>query len=273
MVDTDQSPVSRVVIPVAGYGTRLLPLTRSVPKELLPLGRKPVLQHVIDELAVAGVSDYVLVTCDRKASIREYFEHESSPHKPLFVNQLQQRGLGDAVLCARDLAGNAPFFIALGDAVIHEAETSETLCQRMHRLFNAVDADAAIAFHQVPRESVSRYGVADVLEHATEHFTLRALVEKPAPEQAPSLYAIAARYLCKPALFDELARTGVGSGGEIQLTDALQGLINDGAKVIGVPLSAGEKRYDIGNVKSYYSAVFDIVLRDDDLRELLSKTV
>lgn len=257
--------VTRAVIPVAGFGTRLLPLTRSVPKELLPLGRIPVLHHVMDELALLGVSDYTLVTCARKAAIRDYFEHADSEFNPSYVEQREQLGLGHAVLCARHRIGDNPFFIALGDAVIHHDDMTETLCQRMQRIFVAQQADAVIAFHQVPLDQVSRYGVADVAETSDEHFTLRALVEKPEPAHAPSRYAIAARYLCRPGLFAELVNTTAGSGGEIQLTDALQSWIRHGAKVIGVPLKPNEKRYDIGNFSSYYTAVQEFIARDAEL--------
>lgn len=249
--------MNSAVIPVAGFGTRLLPLTRSVPKELLPLGHVPVLQHVIDELKQVDVDDFTLITCERKSAIRAYFDHADSDCHPRFIDQPQQLGLGHAVLCAAEAVPSAPFFIALGDAVIRQAAQAETLCQRMRRLFDTEGADAVVAFHEVPRALVSRYGVAAIHSKAQEHFVLQELIEKPAPELAPSCYAIAARYLCDAPLFDVLSSTPAGSGGEIQLTDALQSLISQGAKIIGVPLTENEKRYDIGNFRSYYEAVAD----------------
>jgi UTP--glucose-1-phosphate uridylyltransferase len=252
------------IVPVAGFGTRLLPLTRSVPKELLPLGRLPVLHHVMDEMAQAKVRRFVLVTSERKAAIRDYFSHSDAEYQPQFVDQPAQLGLGHAVLCARELMGSSPFFIALGDAVIHHRDSQqETLCQRMARLFNTESADAVVAFHEVPADRVSRYGVAAISSTRAEHFNVSGLVEKPAPADAPSHFAIAARYLCRPALFDLLSQTPAGKGGEIQLTDALQSLIDQGGRIIGVPLSAAEKRYDIGNFATYYKAVQDFLLHDD----------
>ncbi len=267
--------VKKCVIPVAGLGTRLLPLTRSIPKELLPLGRLPVLQHVVDELQQIGVDSQVLVTCERKRAISEYFTDTESQHvgQVQFVEQLEQKGLGHAVLCAREAIGNESFFIALGDAVIKQNTVNETLCERMRRLCDANEADAAIAFHRVPPDKVNRYGVAEVAAGFTEgdeFFTLKSVVEKPAVESAPSRYAIAARYLCKPDLFRYLSQTQPGQGGEIQLTDALQMWMKDGATVIGVPLAADEKRFDIGNFESYYTAAMEYALSDHEFGSALT---
>ena len=263
------------VIPVAGLGTRLLPLTRGIPKELLPLGRLPVLQHVVDEMSEVGVTSQVLVISQRKTGIRQYVEGADESHGNTFqfVDQPHQKGLGHAVLCAREMVANKPFFVALGDAVIKRDAEQESLCERMRRLCVAENADAAIAFHQVPLSRVSRYGVAKPqpgFKAGDTFFLLSDLIEKPPQELAPSRYAIAARYLCTVDLFDELSHTDVGRGGEIQLTDALQGLINQGAKVIGVPLKSTEKRYDIGNFNSYYAAVIDFARQDTELQALLN---
>ena len=265
------------VVPVAGLGTRLLPLTRGIPKELLPLGRTPVLQHVIDELQQVAVDTSVLVTSERKAAIKEYFEATRDNHNAVrFVNQSQQKGLGHAVLCAREAVAEQPFYIALGDAVIKRNLSAESLCERMRRLCILENADAAIAFHEVPVDRVSRYGVAKPEAGFTatdEFFRLAGLVEKPPQALAPSRYAIAARYLCKPDLFRYLENTAPGAGGEIQLTDALQAWLKDGATILGVPLTADEKRYDIGNFESYYTAVLEYALRDDEFGASLGKSL
>ncbi len=264
------------VIPVAGLGTRLLPLTRGIPKELLPLGRLPVLQHVVDEMSEVGVTSQVLVTSQRKTAIRQYVESAEESHGNAFqfVDQSHQKGLGHAVLCAREMVANKPFFVALGDAVIKRDAEQESLCERMRRLCVAENADAAIAFHQVPLSRVSRYGVAKPqpgFKAGDTFFLLSDLIEKPPQELAPSRYAIAARYLCKPDLFSYLQKTTPGSGGEIQLTDALQAWLKDGAKILGVPLTASEKRFDIGNFESYYAAALEYALADQEFGPALAE--
>ena len=265
------------VVPVAGLGTRLSPLTRGIPKELLPLGRAPVLQHVIDELRQADVDTPLLVTNERKSAIKQYFDASDENHVGVqFVNQAQQSGLGHAVLCAREAVADRPFYIALGDAVIKTRASVETLCQRMRRLCMLENADAAIAFHEVSLDRVSRYGVAQPMpgfSDKDEFFRLDGLVEKPAQASAPSRYAIAARYLCTPDLFGYLEKTAPGKGGEIQLTDALQAWLNDGATILGVPLTSDEKRYDIGNFESYYTAVLEYALRDNEFGAALGASL
>ena len=301
-------------MPVAGKGTRLLPLTKSIPKELLPLGRKPVLQHVVEEMQAAGVSQLVMITSESKNSIEQHFatdaELERQLHKQSktelldalrflgegsschYVEQHQQLGLGHAILCARDAVGDQPFLIALGDARMSDSgddvtsasqapaltipENNASLCKRMIRLFEQSDADVAISFQQVPLEKVSRYGIAAIEQpysDGDEMFILSSLVEKPSAEKAPSRYAVAARYICKPAIFDYLERTTPGHGGEIQLTDAIQALIKDGGRVIGVPLHATEKRYDVGNFETYYTAFIEMALNDPQCGDAVRKTV
>lgn len=306
--------VSVAVIPVAGKGTRLLPLTKSVPKELLPLGRKPVLQHVVEEMQAAGARDLVMITSESKGSIKQHFTADNELEQQLtnrrdtdllnalqfmasdttcqFIQQDRQSGLGHAVLCAKDAVGDQPFLIALGDARMSDAlgatesigdatgvsnaENNASLCRRMIRLFEQTNADAAISFQQVPLKKVSRYGIASIQQpfnDGDEMFMLSSLVEKPTVEAAPSRYAVAARYICKPGIFDYLEKTQPGHGGEIQLTDAIQALINDGGRVIGVPLQAEEKRYDVGNFETYYTAFIEMALSDPDFGDAVKKNL
>lgn len=306
--------VSVAVIPVAGKGTRLLPLTKSVPKELLPLGRKPVLQHVVEELQAAGVRKLVMITSESKGTIKQHFTPDAELEQQLsqranpelfnalqfmssettcqYIEQDQQLGLGHAILCAKDAVGDQPFLIALGDARMGDhiqgsentpgatvellTENNASLCKRMIRLFEQSEADAAISFQKVPLEKVSRYGIASIrapYNDGDEMFILSSLVEKPAVEVAPSRYAVAARYICKPGIFGYLENTSPGHGGEIQLTDAIQALINDGGRVIGVPLQATEKRYDVGNFETYYSAFIEMALNDPECGASVRKTL
>ena len=277
--------VDVAVVPVAGLGTRLLPLTRSIPKELLPLGRKPVLQHVIDELRSAGIRHIVLVTGVGEDSIKKHVEIDENLEQQLrtkgkvdqltelesqtrdvqihYVRQSHQLGLGHAVWCAREIVADRPFTIALGDAMF--GLNSSSLCQRLHRVFNSTSADAVIAFQQVPKDKVSRYGVAQIGAKDIDSegsFEVSGLVEKPAVADAPSQYAIAARYVCQSQIFKLLGNTKEGVGGEIQLTDALRELILAGGKVVGVPLRSDEKRFDVGNFDSYFSAFVEVACAD-----------
>lgn len=291
--------VKVAVIPVAGHGTRLLPLTKSTPKELLPLGRKPVLQHVAEEMQAAGVRDLVMITSKEKNAIEQHFKKNTALQETLslkgntdalqsmlfmennsrchYVQQEQQKGLGHAVLCARDTVGDQAFIVALGDAKMADdinpdntpagapPENNASLCRRMISVFDRHSADAVISFQQVAVEAVSRYGVADLkpgYRQGDDMFVLSGIIEKPAAADAPSRYVVAARYLFKPLIFDYLQRTLPGHGGEIQLTDAVQAMIEDGAKVLGVPLQGCEKRYDVGNFESYYSAFIETALAD-----------
>lgn len=301
-------PVKMAVIPVAGHGTRLLPLTKSIPKELLPLGGKPVLQHVVEELQAAGMRELAMVTSKSKDAIGRHFSRDTVLEEQLriagkekelecllfsaadsvfhYAEQEHQKGLGHAVLCAKDTVGDQSFMIALGDALIGDQyhgqsaasrkENKASLCGRMIDIFERSDADAVISFQRVAPEKVSRYGIAKLQPGYVEGddaFNLAGLVEKPATYEAPSQYAVAARYLCKPVIFDYLERTPPGHGGEIQLTDAFQSLIDDGGKVLGVPLRNAEKRYDVGNFESYYAAFIELALADpeygDSCRQLM----
>jgi UTP--glucose-1-phosphate uridylyltransferase len=277
--------VEVAVVPVAGLGTRLLPLTRSIPKELLPLGSKPVLQHVVEELTSVGIRQIILITGAGEDSIRQHFEvnptlqrqlHNKGKARELaelqsltsdvridFVNQPQQLGLGHAIWCARDAVAERPFLIALGDAMF--GLNNSSVSQRLIRTFQTTEADVAIAFQQVPEQRVSRYGVAKpgtMNINSDGAFEVLDMIEKPAIEEAPSHYAIAARYVCRANIFERLADTKAGVGGEIQLTDAFCSLINTGGKVVGVPLADGEKRYDVGNFDSYFSAFAEIACSD-----------
>jgi len=270
------------VVPVAGLGTRLLPATKSQPKEMLPVGRKPVVQYVIEELTRVGTRQILFVTGPGKASIENHFdlnseliqtlrdtgkeellaelEFERSAVQYFYTRQRQLLGLGHAVLCARSFVGRRPFIVALGDSIIGMHAESDVV-RRMSRCFMERDAVAVIAFEEVPQEEVSSYGVASP-KTAGDVFELADVVEKPSPEEAPSNLAIAARYILSPAVFDALERQAPGKGGEIQLTDAIRVLIREGGKAYGVRLTGGERRYDIGNFDAYFQAFVEFALAD-----------
>ena len=270
------------VIPVAGLGTRLLPATKSQPKEMLPVGRKPVVQYVVEELTRVGVTRVLFVTGPGKASIENHFdrnaeliqtlrecgkeellvalEFERSTVQYFYTRQRELLGLGHAVSCARSFVGNQPFVVALGDSIIGMHAESDVV-QRMTRCYHEREAAAVIAFEEVPHDEVSRYGIAKPKQD-DDLFEIEDLVEKPSPREAPSNLAIAARYVLSPAIFDALARTKRGKGGEIQLTDAIRAVIRNGGRAYGVRLRPDERRYDIGNFEAYFEAFVEFALAD-----------
>ncbi len=276
-------PVNVAVIPVAGRGTRLIPLTKSQPKEMLPVGRKPTVQHVAEELAHSGVNQMLFVTGPGKTAIENHFDinteivellrttgkedllaelaFEREAIDYFYTRQRRQLGLGHAVLCSEPFVGERPFLVALGDSLIGLQSRSD-ICRRMIECFDREGADAVIAFQRVPREDVVKYGIAQVRGAEVDVFELKDLIEKPAVDAAPSNLAVAARYVCRPQLFEYLHQTKPGKGGEIQLTDAFRLLLRNGGRILGVQLAPGEKRYDVGNFQSYYQAFLEAALAD-----------
>ena len=267
-------PVRVAVIPVAGRGTRLIPLTKSQPKEMLPLGRKPTVQHVVEELFRSGIGEMLFVTGPGKSAIENHFDIDEQMVQHLratgkeelladldferqkidyfYTRQRKQLGLGHAVQCSQSFVGQRPFMIALGDSLIGLNSQSD-VCKRMVETFDREGADAVIAFQKVPREEVVHYGIAKPRGDVGDVFELADLVEKPSVESAPSNLAVAARYICRPHIFECLQQTVPGKGDEIQLTDAFRILLRQGGRILGVQLAPGEKRYDVGNFESYFS--------------------
>ena len=275
--------VDLAVVPVAGRGTRLLPLTKSQPKEMLPVGRKPVVQYVVEELARCGIGKLLFVTGPGKTAIENHFDidaelieslRESGREELLaelaferedleyfYTRQRRQLGLGHAVLCARPVVGDQSFVVALGDSIIGLNAESRVV-RTMIEAFESQEAEVVVALEEVPAEEVENYGIARPRSDAGAVFELADLVEKPSRAEAPSNLAVAARYVCSPLIFDYLEKTQPGKGDEIQLTDAIRALIRDGRRVLGVRLSPAEKRFDIGNFESYFEAFAEFALAD-----------
>ena len=273
------------VIPVAGMGTRLLPATKSQPKEMLPVGRRPVVQYVVEELQAAGLGQLLFVTGRKKTAIEDHFDPDPELVRTLstgggyalldelaftetntrffYTRQSTPRGLGDAVNHAREFVGDEHFVVALGDSIIQCHDGSAYLRTLMDAHLTA-GAACTVAVEEVAREDVYRYGVVKPAgEIGDGAFEVADLVEKPRVEAAPSNLAIAARYAFSPAIFDALARTAPDRNGELQLTDAIKLLLQLGHRVIAVPLREGERRYDIGNFESYFLAFIDFALADE----------
>ncbi|MCX7838337.1 MAG: UTP--glucose-1-phosphate uridylyltransferase [Anaerolineae bacterium] len=288
--------ITIAVVPVAGMGTRLLPATKSQPKEMLPVGRKPVVQYVVEEMARVGIRRLLFITGAGKTSIENYFdlnpeliqtlresgkeellaefEFERAPIQYFYTRQRQLLGLGHAVLCAAPFVGNQPFVVALGDSIIGLNAQSD-IVKQMIECFWDTGAQAVVAFEEVPRAEVVHYGIAKPKTNS-HVFQVVDVIEKPSVEEAPSTLAIAARYVFAPTIFDALRRTSPGKGGEIQLTDAIRLLLQEGGVVYGVTLQ-GERRYDIGNFDSYFRAFVEFALADEKygagLREYVEKLI
>jgi UTP--glucose-1-phosphate uridylyltransferase len=281
------APISKAVIPAAGFGTRMLPAAKMVAKELLPILDRPTIQYIVEEAAGAGIGDVVLVTAQGKQAIEQHFR----PHQKLearlrasgklsllasinelmakvrvhAVDQPEQLGLGDAVRQARNLVKNEPFLCLLGDAVFSGESPSKQLTEA-YRTFGT----SIIGLEEVPLEKVNRYGIVGGVEIQPGVLKLDTLIEKPAPEQAPSRYAIAARYILSPAIFDCLSETKPGAGGEIQLTDALK-LLLAREPIHGVVLRG--RRHDIGNPIDWLKTNLIFAARDKTIWKLIGPLV
>jgi UTP--glucose-1-phosphate uridylyltransferase len=293
--------IESAVVPVAGLGTRLLPATKSQPKEMLPVARKPIVQYVVEELVSNGVRQVLFITGRNKTSIEDHFDLDPELFRILtaadkrdlireldfdalkanffYTRQRSQKGLGDAVLCAENFAGEEPFVLALGDSIIGLNAVSRAV-SRMAEVFDSTRASCVIAVEEVPREETAHYGVVQPAPMGDDVFRVVNLVEKPAPEDAPSNLAIAGRYIFSPLIFDMIRRVAPDKRGEIQLTDAIQFLCEEGRRVIAVKLPPEEKRYDIGNFPSYFESFVEFALADPvygdgfrrTLERLLAKT-
>lgn len=275
--------IRKTVIPAAGFGTRMLPAAKAVPKELLPVLDRPTLQYVVEEAAAAGISDALLITSRDKRALEDHFDRNAELEARLAaggksellasvqrlmekvkvhaVRQAEQRGLGHAVLMAREHVGDEPFLCQLGDTIFSAPAGMPLPAQQLIEAF-AKYHTPIVALERVPPEKVNRYGIVGGEEIAPGVLRLSTLVEKPPPEQAPSQYAICARYVLTPEIFDCLDITPAGKGGEIQLTDALRLLLQKGP-VHGVLLHA--KRHDIGNPLDWLRTNLILARRDATL--------
>ena len=273
--------VTKAVIPAAGMGTRFLPATKSMPKEMLPIIDKPVLQFVIEEAVASGIEDILIITGRGKRAIENHFDFNPELETYLaaagkrelieqvrdigerarihYIRQKEQLGLGDAIRLGRDHVGGQPFAVLLGDTIIDPPEGQKPGLRQILDIFEAKQG-SVVAVHRVPREWVNRYGIVDGDPEPSNHdlVRLRRLVEKPSAEQAPSDLAIAGRYVFTPAVFDCIDETGRGVGGEIQLTDAMN-LLAQREPMYALAWQA--KRYDIGNRVEYAKCFIDFALR------------
>lgn len=273
-----QVVLKKAVIPAAGFGTRMLPAAKSIPKEMLPILDRPTIQYVVEEAADAGIDDVLMIVSRDKKAIEDHFDRSPELESRLAatgkegllasvsalagrvrvhsVRQAEQRGLGHAVLQARQHVGDEPFACMLGDTIF----TGEPLpLTQLAAAFQKYQTPI-IALEEVPLEKVSRYGIVAGTEVEPGVFRLSGLVEKPRPEEAPSRYAICARYILTPEIFGYLEQTRPGKGDEIQLTDALKMACLD-RPMHGVVLKA--KRHDIGNPIDWLKTNLSFARRDE----------
>lgn len=275
--------VKKAVIPVAGFGTRFLPATKSTPKEMLPIIDRPIIHYIVEEAVNSGIKTIIFVTGRHKRAIEDYFDYYPELENQLlkngkkelvdmirnisnmaefvYVRQKEQLGLGHAVLTAKHVVGNEPFAVLLGDELIinQEKPAIKQLIETYEKFGKSV-----VGTMNVPKEEVSKYGIVAGKEITESIRLVEKMVEKPKVEEAPSTSAIIGRYVLTPDIFEELENTPPGKGGEIQLTDAMVNLLKKEAiyskDIEGI-------RHDTGNKMGYLRAIVDFALMQSDVKE------
>ena len=278
--------IRKAVIPAAGLGTRFLPVTKSMPKEMLPIIDKPVIQYVVEEAIDAGIDDIIIITGRGKRAIEDYFDaapelemHLSCQHKEEtlsrlkkitdfpgihYIRQKEPLGLGDAILMAEKHVGNEPFAVLLGDDII----TNSSSCTgQLISIFSRFKA-SVISIEEVPPEKVSSYGIIKGSLLEKDLYAIEDIIEKPPASLAPSRLGAAGRYIFVPEIFDCLRNTSLGVGNEIQLTDGIRLLLQEHS-VYGYKFKG--KRYDTGDKQGYIETIIDYALNDPELQENLKK--
>ncbi|MGG0175265.1 UTP--glucose-1-phosphate uridylyltransferase GalU [Gottfriedia acidiceleris] len=277
--------IRKAIIPAAGLGTRFLPATKAMPKEMLPIVDKPTIQYIVEEAIESGIEDIIIVTGKGKRAIEDHFDYSYELEQNLlekekyalleqvkapsnidihYIRQKEPKGLGHAVWCARNFIGNEPFAVLLGDDIV-EAQTPG-LKQLMDQYDNTYSS--VIGVQTVPEEETHRYGIVEPIMQEGRRYEVQNFVEKPAPGTAPSNLAIMGRYVFTPEIFMYLEEQNIGAGGEIQLTDAIQKL-NSIQRVFAYDFEG--KRHDVGEKLGFIKTTIDFALKNEDLREDLLK--
>ena len=277
--------VRKAIIPAAGLGTRFLPATKAMPKEMLPIVDKPTIQYIIEEAVESGIEDIIIVTGKGKRAIEDHFDHSFELEQNLFdkgkfelldevrkasklvdihyIRQKEPKGLGHAIWCARKFIGNEPFAVLLGDDIVSAEKPCLKQMIEQYERYNA----SILGVQTVPEKEVHRYGIVDGNQHSERFYSVNHLVEKPKQEDAPSNLAIMGRYILNPRIFEILENQQPGAGGEIQLTDAIAGL-NQYEAVYAYDFEG--TRYDVGEKLGFIQTTLDFALKREDLRvELL----
>lgn len=272
--------ITKAVIPAAGLGTRFLPATKAVPKEMLPIVDKPTIQYIIEEAAASGITDMLIITSRTKKTLEDHFdksyeletELEKSGKTELlselvgirsmmniqYVRQAEAKGLGHAIYCAKSFAGGDPFAVLLGDDVVYSEKPCLKQMIEMYETYNA----SILGVQSVPESEVSKYGIVSGEQVADRMWRVHDMVEKPPREQAPTNVAVLGRYIITPEIFTHLENTKPGAGGEIQLTDALKTLAKE-QEMYAYDFVG--RRYDVGNKMGFLEATVEYALRRNDL--------
>ncbi len=277
--------VKKAVIPAAGFGTRLLPATKSQPKEMLPVFDKPVIQYVVEEAYEAGIKDFLIITGRHKRAIEDHFdrfpeleekimgtEKEKELEKlnkmldEIFIHYIRQKtmkGLGDAIYYSKSFVDDEPFVVLLGDTITKPNSTKDLIK-------NYKENTSLISVRKVPKEETTKYGIVEI----DENMKIRDMIEKPEPKDAPSNLAILGRYLLQPEIFGYIEKTKPGKGGEIQLTDAMREMMKDGYEYYAIEYNG--RVYDIGNKISWLESSLELALESeygDKVKEIMRKLI
>lgn len=272
--------VKKAIIPAAGMGTRFLPATKAMPKEMLPIVDKPTIQYIVEEAIESGIEDIIIVTGKTKRAIEDHFDANFELEESLrksgklhllekvkeaevdihYIRQKEPKGLGHAVWCARKFIGDEPFAVLLGDDIV-KAETPG-----LKQLINEYDdtQSSVVGVQQVPDDQTDRYGIVDPSTNGDRRYKVDHFVEKPKQGTAPSNLAIMGRYVLTPEIFTYLGEHEIGAGGEIQLTDAIQKL-NESQDVYAYDFEG--TRYDVGEKLGFIETTIEFALENDELRD------
>ncbi|SCA55215.1 UTP--glucose-1-phosphate uridylyltransferase [Candidatus Terasakiella magnetica] len=283
-------PVRKAIFPVGGLGTRFLPATKAMPKEMLPVVDKPLIQYAVEEAIEAGIEQFIFVTGRGKTALEDHFDHSHEledtllgkgkteihktvldilpkPGSVFYTRQMKPNGLGHAVWCAKELIGDEPFAVLLADDLVLAQD--KCCLSQMIDVYNETGGNV-VAIEEVPREETNKYGVLDVTEDDGRIAQAQGLVEKPAPEDAPSNLSIIGRYILQPEVFAQLDKQERGAGNEIQLTDAMAKTIPD---VDFRGLRFEGRRFDCGSKLGFIEANLAFALDRDDLRDGVQKII
>lgn len=282
------SKIKKAVIPAAGLGTRFLPATKAMPKEMLPILDKPTIQYIVEEAARAGIEDIIIVTGKHKRAIEDHFDnqvelennlrekgkdellekvqHSTQLANIFYVRQREQKGLGHAIWTARQFIGNEPFAVLLGDDIV---ESDTPAIKQLMDIYDETDK-SVIGVQTVPESETHRYGIVKPEGHEGRLYEVEKFVEKPAPGTAPSNLAIMGRYVLKPEIFDYLSTQDKGSGGEIQLTDAIERL-NQDDKVYAYDFEG--HRYDVGEKIGFVKTTIAYALKDAEMKNEIEEYI
>ncbi|HDB8120073.1 TPA: UTP--glucose-1-phosphate uridylyltransferase GalU [Staphylococcus aureus] len=280
--------IKKAIIPAAGLGTRFLPATKAMPKEMLPILDKPTIQYIVEEAARAGIEDIIIVTGRHKRAIEDHFDSQKELEMVLkekgksellekvqystelanifYVRQKEQKGLGHAISSARQFIGNEPFAVLLGDDIV---ESEVPAVKQLIDVYEET-GHSVIGVQEVPEADTHRYGIIDPLTKNGRQYEVKKFVEKPAQGTAPSNLAIMGRYVLTPEIFDYLKTQKEGAGNEIQLTDAIERMNNDN-QVYAYDFEG--ERYDIGEKLGFVKTTIEYALKDDSMREELTRFI